>query len=222
MDLNIKTTTNVEDEASFVAEIIIKKLSEGKKVLFFLTGGSSVAVGVEVAKLIKDKSLGNLTVMMTDERYGPLGHSDSNWYQHIQKGFDLPGATIIPILTGEDIEKTTEQFNISLSSELGKDQYKIGLFGVGKDGHTAGNLPESVAVNSKDFASYYDTPAFSRITMTPLAIQKLDEAVVWMQGEEKWPVVKDLIEKEIEITKQPAQILKKIPLLTIFTDYSDK
>jgi 6-phosphogluconolactonase/glucosamine-6-phosphate isomerase/deaminase len=221
MNINIKTTTNVEDEAGFVAEIIIKKLSEGKKVLFFITGGSSVATGVEVAKLLKDQSLGNLTVMMTDERYGPLGHPDSNWYQHIQKGFELPEATIIPILTGEGIEKTTEQFNITLSSELGKDQYKIGLFGVGKDGHTAGNLPGSIAVESKDFASHYDTPAFSRITMTPFAIQKLDEAVVWMQGQEKWGVVKDLIENNIEIMKQPAQILKKIPLLTIFTDYKE-
>lgn len=222
MSLNIKTTINVEDEASFVAEIIIKKLSEGKKVLFFLTGGSSVFVGVKVADLIKDKELDNLTIMLTDERYGSINHTDSNWFQHLQKGIEFPKAKIIPILIGENIETTTKKFAENLKTEFEKADYMIGLFGVGKDGHTAGNLPESVAVNSKDFASYYDTPAFSRITMTPLAIQKLDEAVVWMQGEEKWPVVKDLIEKEIEITKQPAQILKKIPLLTIFTDYSDK
>ena len=34
-----------------------------------------------------------------------------------------------------------------------------------------------------------------------------------------YAVLKDL-EKEIDITKQPAQILKKVPLLTIFTDYN--
>ena len=220
MSLIIKTTTNVEDEAKFVAETIINKLSEGKKVLFFITGGSSVAVGVKVAELIKGQSLSNLTVMMTDERYGPLGHPDSNLYQHTQKGFELPGVKIIPILTGEDIETTTKKFAENLKIELEKAEYKIGLFGVGKDGHTAGNLPGSIAVTSTDFASHYDTPAFSRITMTPLAIQKLDEAVVWMQGEEKWPVVKDLIENNIEIIKQPAQVLKRISLLTIFTDYN--
>jgi 6-phosphogluconolactonase/glucosamine-6-phosphate isomerase/deaminase len=219
MSLNIITTKNVEDEAKFVAEIITRELDLGKKVLFFITGGSSVAVGVKVAEIIKGKSLENLTVMMTDERYGPLGHPDSNWYQHTQKGFELPRAKIIPILTGGDIETTTKQFNDNLRDEFEKAEYKIGLFGVGKDGHTAGNLPGSIAVTSLDLASHYDTPTFSRITMTPLAIEKLDEAVVWMQGEEKWGVVKDLVENNIEIIKQPAQILKKIPLLTIFTDY---
>ena len=56
--------------------------------------------------------------------------------------------------------------------------------------------------------------------MTPNAIVKLDEAVAWIQGEEKWPVIKGL-EVDIELERQPVQILKKIPL-TIFTDYEDK
>ncbi len=222
MNINIKTTTNVEDPARFIANSIIRRLGEGKKVLFFVTGGSSIAVASKIAELLVGKLLINLTVMLTDERYGPLNHKDSNWYQLMQKGFDLPGAILIPILIGEDINITTEKFNTILSKQLEKADYKIGLFGVGKDGHTAGNLPGSIAVKSRDLASHYDTPAFSRITMTPQAIQKLDEAVVWMQGEEKWQVVKDLLESNIDIVKQPAQILKKVPLLTIFTDCSDK
>jgi hypothetical protein len=39
-----------------------------------------------------------------------------------------------------------------------------------------------------------------------------------MQGKEKWEVLKSL-EKNISIIKQPAQVLKEVPLLTIFTDY---
>lgn len=157
--------------------------------------------------------------MMTDERYGPLGHKDSNWQQLIEKGFNLPQALLVPILTGEDRATTTLKFNEVLNREFMRVEYKIGLFGVGADGHTAGILPESGAVSSEDLAFGYDTPTFSRITITPKVIEKLDEAVVFMQGEEKWEVVKDLLEKNIEITKQPAQILKKVPLLTIFTDY---
>ena len=33
---------------------------------------------------------------------------------------------------------------------------------------------------------------FSRITITPKVIEKLDEAIVWAQGEEKWEVLKNL------------------------------
>ena len=38
--------------------------------------------------------------MLTDERYGPVGHPDSNWSQLLQKGFDLPQAKLVPVLTG--------------------------------------------------------------------------------------------------------------------------
>jgi 6-phosphogluconolactonase/glucosamine-6-phosphate isomerase/deaminase len=218
-NINLQTTNKVEDPAGFIVNAILKQLELGKKVLFFVTGGSSVAVGIEVSKIIKDHPHQNLTVMLTDERYGPIGHPDSNWQQLLQKGFSLPEAKLIPVLTGDSPEITTEKFNQNLERELQGAEYKIGLFGVGKDGHTAGNLPNSISVNSENLAFGYDTPDFYRVTMTPKAIEKLDEVVVWMQGEDKWKVIEDLEEKEIDIIKQPAQILKKVPLLTIFSDY---
>jgi 6-phosphogluconolactonase/glucosamine-6-phosphate isomerase/deaminase len=230
MSLNFITTTKPEDVASFVARAIIHELQFGKRVLFFVTGGSSISVGVKVSKILREdknidqKLIQNLTVMLTDERYGPDGHPDSNWQQLLQKGFSLPGAKLIPTLSGDNIEITTKKFNQNLARELSvakENKYKIGLFGIGKDGHTAGILPESVAVNSMELASAYTTATFSRITMTPKAIINLDQAVVFTQGGEKWPVLEDL-NKEIDINKQPAQILKKVPILTIFTDYQKK
>jgi 6-phosphogluconolactonase/glucosamine-6-phosphate isomerase/deaminase len=223
MSFTIKTTTKTEDAADFIALSILGKLKLGKHVLFFATGGSSIAVAAKLAGLLEmdpHKDLThNLTVMMTDERYGPLDHADSNWHQLLEKGFNLPQAKLIPILTGDDRAITTEKFDAALNQELNASGYKIGLFGVGKDGHTAGILPESDGAHSQELAFGYDTPTFSRITMTPKAIEKLDEIVVWVQGEEKWPVIKNLSEENIDIIKQPAQALKKVPLLTIFTDY---
>lgn len=209
----------MEDSAEFIASAILQKLEAGKKVLFFVTGGSSVAVGSEVSKILKNHPHQNLTVMLTDERYGPVGHPDSNWQQLLQKGFSLPEAKLIPVLTGDDTKITVEKFNKNLEEEFKNADYKIGLFGIGKDGHIAGNLPGSESVISKDLAFGYDTQAFCRITITPVAIEKLDEAVVWMQGSDKWPVIKDLEEKDLNIIEQPAQVLKKVPLLTIFSDF---
>lgn len=228
MSMELKTTTRVEDAADFIVSSILNQLKLGKHVLFFVTGGSSVAICVKVAELLRNKPqqdlIKNLTIMMTDERYGPLNHKDSNWHQLMQKGFSLPQARLLPILDGGDRTSTTEKFNTNLSQELmtaKETKYKIGLFGVGSDGHTSGILPESEATNSQDLACSYDTPTFFRITTTFKAIEKLDEAVAWVQGENKWWVVKDLLEKDIPIIKQPVQILKKVPLLTIFTDYGE-
>jgi hypothetical protein len=40
-----------------------------------------------------------------------------------------------------------------------------------------------------------------------------------MQGETKKEVLKNLREKDIDLKKQSAQILKQVPLLTIFTEW---
>jgi 6-phosphogluconolactonase/glucosamine-6-phosphate isomerase/deaminase len=173
-----------------------------------------------LAKILKKYSCKNLTITLTDERYGPIDHFNSNYFQLMEKGFDLPEAKLIPILADDDRNITTEKFNTILNQELMIAEYKIGLFGVGTDGHTAGILPSSVAVHSGDLACSYDTPIFSRITITPKVIEKLDEAVAWIQGKDKWKLLEDFSKSDIDIEKQPAQLLKKVPLLTIFTDMS--
>ncbi len=221
MNFAVKTTTKAEEAADFVSSSILNQLKLGKRVLFFMAGGSATSVGLKVSEILKKYPLQNLTITLTDERYGPIDHFNSNYFQLTEKGLDLPGAKIIPILNGDDRHITAEKFNKILNEEFKIAQYKIGLFGVGTDGHTAGILSGSDALNSPDLVCDYDTPIFSRISITPKAIEKLDEAIVWAQGQDKWKILKDLAEENIDIFKQPAQILKKVPLLTIFTDYKN-
>lgn len=225
MDFTIKTTSRPEDAGEFLASTILKRLELGKKVLFLISGGSAIPVVLKTADILREsanknqsKNLQNLTITLADERYGEIDHPDSNWRQLTEKGFNLPEAKIIYVLTGDDMETTAEKWNEALKQELEKADYRIGLFGIGADGHTAGILPESPAVLSDSFAHGYTTSQFSRITMTGKAIEKLDEAVAWVQGENKWGVIESLA-KNADINLQPAQILKKVPLLTIFTDY---
>jgi len=231
--LNIKITNKIDDAAEFIFASIFEQLKSNKKVLFFLTGGSAIAVGAKVAELLRnisDKNLiKNLTISLTDERYGDVGHKDSNWQQLLENGFSLAQAKLIPILTGENRDIAVEKFNENLERKFKRADYKIGLFGIGADGHTAGILPESSAVNAEAYAFGYKTEKFERITITPKMIEKLDEAIIWAQGENKWPIIKNLLEaptesvgkNNLDISKQPAQILKKVPLLTIFTDYNN-
>ena len=110
-EINIRHTVETQDAGSFLASAITKKLEEGKKVLLFLTGGSSIAVGVSLADILRKSGIGekmnNLTITLTDERYGPVEHFNSNLFQLKEKGFDLPGANVVPILVDDDRDITT-------------------------------------------------------------------------------------------------------------------
>ena len=97
---------------------------------------------------------------MTDERYGPSDHFNSNYFQLLEKGFNLPEAKLIPVLIDDDRNITTEKFIKILEEELKLADYRIGLFGIGVDGHTAGILPNSLAIQCQDLVCSYDTPVF--------------------------------------------------------------
>ena len=179
MSLTVKTTSKIDDAADFVSSSILKQLRLGKTVLFFVAGGSAIPVAVKISQILRgypDKNLiKNLTVTLTDERYGSVVHPDSNWQQLLDRGFYLPSVKRIPVLTGDDFVTETEKFNKILREKLmvgEENEYKIGLFGVGIDGHTAGILPEFPAMNSEDLAFGYITSNFSRITITPKMIGK--------------------------------------------------
>jgi len=225
VNFTIRTTIDPKEVASFIVLSILKQLESGQRVLFLVAGGSSMVVALKVAELLRNypqqNLIKNLTITLTDERYGPLDHSDSNWYQLLRGGFALSPAKLIPILSGDDFMATTKKFNENLNQEFRLADYKIGLFGIGADGHTAGILPGSEAVKSEDLACGYDTPTFSRVTITPKTIEKLDEAIVWTQGENKWSLLENF-GKNIDIIKQPTQVLKRVSILTIFTDYAKR
>ncbi|NVN97464.1 6-phosphogluconolactonase, partial [Candidatus Nomurabacteria bacterium] len=161
MSLNIKTTNNLEEIADFVANSINKQLAEGKRVLWFVTGGSSIKVQSKVADKINTKLPGRLVITLTDERYGEENHPDSNWYQLKQLGFEIEKTKIITFLTGESFTDTTKRLREVLKEELDKADYKIGNFGIGIDGHTAGILPHTAAVDSPDLVCAYETPLFN-------------------------------------------------------------
>ena len=212
--------SSLDSVASFITDKLSQQLKAGKRVLWLVPGGSSIAVAAEVAKQLEagNVPLENLTVTLTDERYGAVGHPDSNWLQLEQVGFELPGATMQPVLTGATRDETVANFAKTLDDDLNANDYRLGFFGIGPDGHTAGILPHSPAVDSKDLAAGYDAGPLKRITMTMPAIARLDEAVAYAVGEPKWPVL-DQLETDLPLADQPAQSLKKVPALTIFNDH---
>jgi 6-phosphogluconolactonase/glucosamine-6-phosphate isomerase/deaminase len=185
--------------------------------LWVVSGGSNINVAVDVSKNLKNNDLMNLTVILSDERFGQVGHGDSNWAQLLRAGFKLPSSNTIEVLGGLSRPKTIEAYKLNLQNAIQRSDYAIGLFGIGVDGHTAGILPGSIAARRDCFCAAYDAAPYFRITMGPAAILMLNEVVVYAMGRSKTKALK-ILETEIPIAIQPAQILKKVSKLTIFSD----
>lgn len=211
-------TDSYNEPAVYVAGQINSKLSEGQRVLWLVPGGSAIGVATEASRLIKRFSPSQLTISLTDERYGLAGHRDSNEFQLTNAGFNMRIGNFISVLNGESPEVTTRNFSSALGESLKSNDYSIGLFGLGEDGHTAGIKPGSSAVNSLNLAEGFTGDDFERITITPTAIKKMDEAVVYAIGESKHAQIQKLLEP-LSTSTQPAQVLKKVPKLTIFNDF---
>lgn len=213
----ISDTRTVVDHLS---TSLSEHLAKSERVLWLIPGGSAIAIAAKVSRRLSGIDLTNLHVTLTDERFGAVGHGDSNWQQLIDSGFALPGAQLMPVLRGVDIDETTRVFAKYLETQLASAQFSIGLFGMGADGHTAGILPGSSAVSDPELAVHYQTPNYNRVTMTPQAIVMLDEAVLYATGPEKAETL-DYLAKDLSLSKQPAQILKKISTLTVYNDYRE-
>lgn len=205
--------------SEYIHEQIAKRLSANQRVLWLVAGGSAMKIAAEAARLISPiKGIENLTVTLTDERYGPPGHKDSNWRQLNVLGFDLPNARLLPVLTGQDFEQTTHDYAMMLNKELSGADYSIALAGMGPDGHIFGIKPHSPAVDSGDKVVSYKWDDYNRLTPTINLIRKIDEVVIYAAGKEKHVQIV-LLGKEIPATEQPAQQLKQLKNVIFFNDY---
>jgi 6-phosphogluconolactonase/glucosamine-6-phosphate isomerase/deaminase len=212
------TSINPKKEASeYIFNTLKQHLSNGEKVLWLVPGGSAIAVAVQVGDQLQGFNCSNLSVSLTDERYGEVDHSDSSWFQLEKAGFKLSGGHMYPVLLGEEVDETVKEYNETLENLINEANYVVGLFGIGPDGHTAGILPSSPAVVSMDLAFGYQGGKYYRLTTTPKAISLIDEVVVYAVGKEKKETLEKLKE-EHSFIEQPAQALKQASKFIIFND----
>ncbi len=219
----MKLVTEQDDEqiVEYLTSTLIANLQADKSVLWLVPGGSAMKVATKVLAELEDVDTSKLCVTLTDERYGRPNHPDENWMQLEQLGFNVATINAYRVLRGEDIETTAQDFADKLAQLFATYDYKIGLFGIGGDGHTAGIKPHTVAATSDEYAAQFEGEDFARITMTPKAIGQLDEAVAYAHGTEKHPVLSQLLHEDVDIYDQPAQALKTVPKVTLFSDFAD-
>jgi 6-phosphogluconolactonase/glucosamine-6-phosphate isomerase/deaminase len=211
----------VKSAAENLASLIKEHLNKGEHVFWLLSGGSGINVVLETQRLLTSTDLTNLSATLSDERYGGVGHPDENWQQLLDGGLELTGATLYRPLIGESCEKTTDEFGAWIMQVMSAADYKIGLFGIGSDGHTAGIKPHSPATEASAWAKCFKGDDFERITISPLVVSQLDKAITQASGEDKRATLNSLLHESIDINKQPAQVLKTIPDSTLFTNIKE-
>ncbi|MDB5175197.1 MAG: hypothetical protein JWM81_55 [Candidatus Saccharibacteria bacterium] len=212
-------TTDRSLGAAALRTRLIKELNEGLKVLWLVSGGSNIPLSVAVMNTLPEALTSKLTIMLIDERHGPVGHADSNGSQLLIAGFDHKQAHIVPVLVGDrTLEETRESYDTAARMAFTDADIVIGQMGIGVDGHIAGILPGSIALDSTDFVAAYTTDEYARLTLTSHAIKRLNAAYVFAFGDDKTATLERLENETLPYSEQPAQILKELPEVYIFND----
>lgn len=200
-------------EQSLIEDISHEIVTGGEKgkVLYMASGGSSIPISVAVLRSIPPPMRSRVTVTLTDERFGPVGHDDSNWKQLIDKGFDAEGFRLLPTLSAEMTarDRSAASFEEKLRVALAHSDTVIALFGIGTDHHIAGILPGSDAVRvTERFVAAYDAETFERITITPPVFSNIDKGFIYAKGESKREAI-DALAKEHSFIEYPNQLIKQ-------------
>ena len=213
-----------------VPEIAISPLTSKLKgalnigpTLWLVPGGSNIPLVVAVMASLSAELTDNLTIGLTDERFGPYNHPDSNWTQLRNAGFDPKRAQVIETLKAGvegSLESTVLSYNSELDTILDEVSSAIGLFGMGVDGHIAGILPNSPATNEASYSTVtgYNATPFNRITISFSAIRRLNSVFLIAMGETKRAQIERLITQEAPLNEQPAQIIKQVSEAYLYND----
>lgn len=201
---------------------LVSLLSEGKHVLWLLAGGSNIPIAAEIVANVRASvspdTLTHLSLALTDERYGPVGHADSNWFQLQQTSCDLWGITTYPILRDLSLRETIDAYNKDAEEFLHTADVIVAQFGMGADGHIAGLLPHCSALRSDRLVDGYVGTPFTRISLTLPALHTIHKAYAFIFGESKKNALQILHDRYVPLEEQPAQILKEIPEAYVYQD----
>jgi len=203
---------NSNEGQNYLIKALVKQLDIEQRVAWLVSGGSNITISTEVRRKLPTNKLKNLRVALIDERYGPIGHADSNFIRFQQAGFDFSNIDFEPVLIADNLnlEQTTKDYERRLKDLLRESDVVIGQFGMGIDGHIAGILPHSQACTIDDrLVIGYQAQDFERITLSFKAIRMIDESYIFAFGENKRGPLRSLYDENQPLDDQPVHIFRQ-------------
>ena len=208
----------IQESENVLREYLQTALDQGQKVLWLISGGSNIVIAADILRQLHGTQ--NLTLAQVDERYGPVGHPDSNWQQLLDSGAPLDGVKLVPILDNPlgSMHQTAADYGAKLQKLLKTADISIAQLGMGKDGHIAGILPGTESVQAAGLVTSYQTEQFDRVTLTFNGLDQVQELWLFAYGQGKKPQLETLQNQELSLSDQPAQYLKRHPRVVVYND----
>ncbi len=209
--------SNGIDSSQSLATNIQGHLSKNKKVLWFVSGGSSLPIAKQAFDLLGEGT-NNLFIALVDDVYD--AGVQSNWSKFVQLGFDPDMVRCSEILRKNlSLPETAQHFKDLVNKQMDWADVSIGQFGIGEGFHTGGIQPGSVAAIERNLPVVgYKDGDILRITVTPALIADLDEVYINSFGANKRPLVQHFINSDASIDKEPTQSLKTAKTSVLYTD----
>jgi 6-phosphogluconolactonase len=206
-----------------VSKYIVSRLQNEQHVLWLVSGGSAISIQVAImdslAETVPDQ-LDKLTILPIDERFGPHGHADSNSEQMRRAGFLPRGANWIDVLSANaSFDETLQNYAAVAKSSFAQAKAVVATMGLGPDGHTAGLLPGSAAVeDDSSVVVGYDWSDYKRMTLGLASLRRITNAYVLAYGESKRQALNRLHANQEPLSSLPAKVLYNILSVTVYND----
>jgi 6-phosphogluconolactonase/glucosamine-6-phosphate isomerase/deaminase len=228
--INIENFDDCSQASKSAASALVDSLTDNraKNSLLLVSGGSSAKVVYWASSDLDINVTNSTTLAQVDERYGEVGHEDSNWRHLLELGVDpsLFNQQIEMLKLGLSADDIASVYSRNLQEQLDQSEFSMAVLGLGADGHIAGIMPSEEEEFDRLFLGHalvtaYKTEEYERLTITAKALLQMDKVIVYACGEEKSAVISELGE-EHSPHQFPAEILKKCMNVKVFYGKEDK
>ena len=140
----------------------------------------------------------HLHILFSDERYVPSSSDESNYHQSCEllNELALPESSLLRVRTELPLDEAAADYDRRLAELLGRGiRVKLGLLGLGPDGHTASLFEEADLERARGhLAIAVERPdGLSGITVTPEFLSHVEELVFVVAGVGKFDAIRALM-----------------------------
>lgn len=229
MNLAIQVAGDAQTLSRLAAEQIVRSAIEavGERGVFtFALAGGSTPKNLYSLLASRDEPFraqlpwDRINFFWGDERHVPPDHPDSNYrmaHEAMLSGVPVPSENIhriksentIAAKAADEYEETLREFFRLTEGQL--PRFDLILLGIGTDAHMASIFPGSHLINEQDrlvVAPWVDKLKSSRITLTPLVLNKAAAVIFLVTGAEKAKALHEVLEGDYHPERFPAQLIR--------------